>query len=61
VEWDRKTWVLSLALMGGGLQELPLNPEALASVSIDRIRRLMLVTGKTKEKISHFVAIIARD
>lgn len=61
VEWDRKDRTLSLALMGGGLLELPLSPEALENALIDRIRRLLLVTGNTTEKISHFVAIITRD
>lgn len=61
VEWDRKSWKLSLALMGGGIVELSLGAEALESTLIHGIKRLLLVTGNTKEKISHFVAIITRD
>ncbi len=62
VEWDRKGWRLSLALMGGGLLELPLTSETLAQAPVEGIKRLLLVTGSTeKDRISHFVAIITRD
>ena len=61
VEWDRTWQKLSIAQMGGALAELPLGPEVIRASSIDRVKRLLLVTGTGESKISHFVSIIIRD
>jgi len=61
VEWDRTWQKLSIVQMGGALAELALGPEILREAEIDKVRRLLLVTGPTENRLSHFVSIIIRD
>lgn len=61
LEWDQKIRKLSVVQMGGKSSPLILDPDALARVFVDRVRRMLLVTGAHKERISHFISVITRD